>query len=364
MSRNRAPRPAPAPPESQRYEVEVIPGLEPIAVEELQRQLRRYVRVEPGYREGLLPIAYSGDPAALLDLRTVLAVYQRQYFAVPRPKALLGQSTFDTILGMIAAVRELHPRNAFQTLRISAAGQESSVMLRLRDELARATGLADTAEEGDLLLRLRRSVDGTDGWEALLRISPRPLSVRDWRVCNLPGALNASVAHAMALLARPHPDDAVLNLVCGSGTLLIERLAVAPARVALGCDTDPAALACARENVTASGAQQIRLESWDAGALPMPDGWADVILADLPFGQLVGSHAANTVLYPRMLREAARVIIGGGLFVAITQDIRLWERLVADSAAEWTLETVLPIKLPFGGGHLRPRIYLLRRKSA
>jgi tRNA (guanine6-N2)-methyltransferase len=58
------------------------------------------------------------------------------------------------------------------------------------------------------------------------------------------------------------------------------------------------------------------------------------------------------------------VIIGGGLFVAITQDIRLWERLVADSAAEWTLETVLPIKLPFGGGHLRPRIYLLRRKSA
>jgi tRNA (guanine6-N2)-methyltransferase len=363
MSRSRASRSLAISPEAQRYEVEVIPGLESIAVEELQRQLRRYVSIEPGYREGLIPIAYSGDPAALLDLRTVLAVYQREYFAVPRPKALLGQSTFDTLRAMITAVRALHPRSAFQTLRISAAGQESSVMLRLRDELSRATGLADTAEEGDLLLRLRRSVDGASGWEALLRISPRPLSVRDWRVCNLPGALNASVAHAMALLARPHPDDAVLNLVCGSATLLIERLATAPARMAIGCDTDAAALECGRNNVTASGAQPIRLESWDAGALPTPDGWVDTILADLPFGQLVGSHAANTVLYPRILSEAARVTIGGGLFVAITQDIRLWERLVADAAADWTIESVLPIKLPFGGGHLRPRIYVLRRKG-
>ena len=363
MRPKRAPQSAPPAREMRSYEVEVIPGLEAIAVDELRRRLGRAVTIEPGYREGLIPIGYSGDPVDLLDLRTVLAVYTRHYFAVPRPKALLGQSAFDTLLRLIAEVRALHPRNAFDTLRISAAGQESSVMLRLRDELARATGLADTAEEGDLLLRLRRTVDGSEGWEALLRISPRPLSVRDWRVCNLPGALNASVAHAMALLTRPHPDDAVLNLVCGSGSLLIERLAAAQARIAIGCDNDPAALECARENVVASRAKQIRLENWDAGALPTPDAWADALLADLPFGQLVGSHAANTVLYPRVLREATRVTIGGGLFVAITQDIRLWEGLVADAAADWTLESVLPIKLPFGGGHLRPRIYLLRRKG-
>lgn len=363
MRPKRAPRPAAPALETRSYEVEVIPGLEAIAADELQRRLSRYATIEPGYREGLIPIRYSGDPAALLDLRTVLAVYTRDYFAVPRPKALLGQSAFDTLLKLIAEVRALHGRNTFQTLRISAAGQESSVLLRLRDELARATGLADTAEEGDLLLRLRRSVDGGDGWEALIRLSPRPLSVRDWRVCNLPGALNASVAHAMALLTRPHPDDAVLNLVCGSGSLLIERLAAAQARIAIGCDNDPAALECARENVAASGAKQIRLEAWDVGALPTPDAWADALLADLPFGQLVGSHAANTVLYPRILREATRVTIGGGLFAAITQDIRLWEGLVADAAADWTLESVLPIKLPFGGGHLRPRIYVLRRKG-
>jgi 23S rRNA G2445 N2-methylase RlmL len=166
----------------------------------------------------------------------------------------------------------------------------------------------------------------------------------------------------MVRLTHPHPDDFVLNLVCGSATLLIERLQHAPARIALGCDTNVEVLICARENIEASGNIAIRLEQWDAGALPLPDACVDTVLADLPFGQLVGSHQQNQVLYPRILREAMRVTIAGGLFTAITQDIRLWEHLVADHAAEWTLESVLPIKLPFGGGHLRPRIYLLRRR--
>jgi len=343
------------------YELEVIPGLEAIAVRELRRVAGGNVELERGYREGLVPFATDCNPGALLKLRTVLAVYARRGFVIPRPKALLGQQHMDALLEMIEAVRRLYPAGAWKTLRVSAAGQDSSVLLRLRDELAVRTGLEDVAEEGDLLLRLRRPPDGSDGWEVLLRLSPRPLATRPWRVCNFAGALNASVAHAMAQLTQPHADDAVLNLCCGSGTLLIERLNIAPARIAVGCDVDGAALLCARENAAAAGAS-LRLEDWDAGALPAPDAWADALLADLPFGQLVGSHESNLELYPRVLREATRVAIGGAIFVAITHEIRLWERLVADAAADWSLDAVLPIKLPFGGGYLRPRILVMRRR--
>ena len=345
------------------YELEVIPGLEALATDEVRRRLRGQFEFGVQRKEGLLPLRYHRDPVTLLNLQTILAAYAAYTFPVPRPKALLGQSAFDTLLAMIAAVRALHAPDAFRTFRISAAGQDSSVLVRVREQLAVHTGLVYTAEEGDLLLRIRRPLDGTEGWEVLVRLSPRPLSARDWRVCNLGGALNASVAHAMVQLTQPHADDVVLNVCCGSATLLIERLGAAPARIALGCDLDPAALDCARENIAASGSNVIQVAPWDAGALPTPDAWVDVVLADLPFGQLVGSHAENIRLYPRILSEAARVTIGGGLFVAITQDIRLWERLVADAAAEWRLETVLPIKVPFSGGHLRPRIYLLRRKD-
>ena len=344
-------------------EVEVIPGLEAIAAAELRSRLRQYVTLLPILKEGLLPILYGGELDGLLELDTVLAVYGQRHFPIPRPKALLGHAYFTTLLSMIDVVRELHPPSAFKTFRISAAGENSAVLVRLREALELETGLHFVDEEGDLLIRLRRPLDGAEGWDVLVRLSPRPLSVRSWRVCNFPGALNASVAQAMVRLTQPHADDVVLNLACGSATLLIERLRFGPARIAIGCDLDPGVLRCAEENVRASGHPMIRLESWDAGALPIPDACVDAVLADLPFGQLVGSHEANTTLYPRVLREAARVTIGGGLFAAITQDIRLWEGLVADSAAEWELDTVLPIKLPFGGGHLRPRIYLLRRKG-
>jgi SAM-dependent methyltransferase len=360
MRHARPNRPAAAP--ARDYEIEVIPGLEAVAIDELRRTLRQHVTIAPALKEGLISIRYSGQAEALLDLTTVLAVYERQHFAVPRPKALLGQSAFDLLLARIAAVRALHSPAAFETFRISAAGAESSVLVRLREELAARTGLEYTAEEGDLLLRLRRPLDGGDGWEALLRLSPRPLSVRDWRVCNLAGALNASVAQAMVRLSLPHPDDVVLNLCCGSATLLIERLAAAPARIAIGCDNDRQARDCARENVAASGYDAIQIAAWDAGALPTPDAWVDVALADLPFGQLVGSHQQNITLYRRVLREATRVTVGGGLFVALTQDIRLWQRLVADAAADWTLDRELPIKLPSGSGYLHPRIFVLRRK--
>jgi predicted RNA methylase len=349
--------------DARRYEVEVIPGLEAVAVEELRSRLRRAVTIEPSHKEGLIPITYVGPRAALLDLMTVLAVYERHLFTIPRPKALLGQSAFDLLLTLIDTVRALHPAGTFQTFRISAAGADSSVLVRLREELAARTGLSYVADEGDLLLRLRRPLEAAAGWEVLARLSPRPLSTRTWRVCNLVGALNASVAHAMAWLAQPHADDVVLNLCSGSATLLIERLALASARIAVGCDIDPVARACAAENIAASGAEMIRIETWDVGALPTPDAWVDAVLVDLPFGQLVGSHASNRVLYPRVLHTATRVTTSGGLMVAITQDIRLWEGLVADAAADWTLDTVLPIKLPFGGGHLRPRIYVLRRKG-
>ncbi len=340
-------------------EVEVIPGLETMVANDLAARFRRQIEVGAVEREGLLPIVYRGELAALLDLDLALAVYGQRWFPIPRPKALLGNAEFDVLLSMINLVRALQP-DSFHTFRLSAAGEDSTVMVRLRERIAAATGLEFTAEEGDLLIRMRRPLDGSAGWDVLIRLSARPLSVRPWRVCNLAGALNASVAQAMVRLSRPHADDVVLNLGCGSGTLLIERRAHGPARLALGCDTDADALACAAANVAASRLGPLHLFDWDGGATPLPDGAVDSVLADLPFGQLVGSHARNVRLYPRLLREAARVTVGGGTLVALTQDMRLWEGVVANSP-EWRTAAVWPIKMPFGSGYLHPRIYVLER---
>ena len=158
-------------------------------------------------RRGAVRFGYRGSLRSLCELRTAHAVYVVVPFAVPRPRALLGDQNLRLLLTHIDAVLSLWPVGTFQTLTLSAAGAESPVLSRLRDEIARRTGLSPDNGSGHLLLRLRRADTEAAGWEVLIRISPRPLAVRSWRVCDYKGALNAAVAHAMVLLTRPRPGD-------------------------------------------------------------------------------------------------------------------------------------------------------------
>lgn len=343
-------RPAPAA-VALRCEADVLEGLESFTREELQG-LRGVANVRES--PGALRFDYADDLDSLLHLQSVIAVYRTLFFPIPRPKALLGHQHFQALLEAIAQVRSLWPADSFATLRLSAAGEHSAVLTRLKRELAQQTGLRP-AEEGDLLLRLRRA---GDGWEMLVRLSPRPLATRPWRVANLPGALNATVAHVMMRLTNPHPDDRVLNVACGSGTLLVERLALGPARLVLGCDTDPAALAMARQNLDASGdAARVQLEAWDATALPLPDASVNVICADLPFGQRIGSHEANVVLYPALMAEAARVAAPEACMVLLSHEVRLLEQAAATHAGVWQRKQIVRVRV----GGMTPAIYLFRR---
>ena len=231
---------------------------------------------------------------------------------------------------------------------------------RLQAELGARTGLRVVppgAHEGDLHLRLRRA-PGDAGWELLARISPRPLGARPWRVRNMEGALNATVAHAMALLTKPDRRDHFLNLACGSGTLLIERAACAPAARLLGVDLSTDALASAEANAAAAGyADRIELRQGDARTLDLPDASIDALCADLPFGHLVGSHDENLTLYPAILAEAARVARRDAPFALITHEVRLMETLLLDSAT-WAIDETARVAL----GGLHPRIFVLRRR--
>lgn len=339
-------------------EAEVATGLEWIARDEIHRVLGKDARAQQIVdQSGVVRFTYTGDLGVLAQLRTVQAVYLVRQFLVPRPKALLGDQHFRALVDLIAPVRTVAPK-AYRTLHIGAAGADSPVMQRLKEELARTTGLQVGVDEGDLLLRLRRDA-GSEGWEALVRIGSRPLATRAWRVQNYGGALNATVGHAMALLTNPQPTDVFLNLLCGSGTLLIERCAAGSVQRAVGCDTSSDALRAAAANGQASGyAEQIELHPWDARDLPLPAASVDALVADLPFGNLTGSHRINLALYPAILVEAARVAKLGARFVLITHEVRLMERLLAQQTA-WTCERAIMVSL----GGLHPRIYVLERAT-
>lgn len=337
----------------------MIEGLADMAAEEIGR-LPGTTQVQAGFpRADHVRFAYDGDPRVMLNLKTVQAVYLLRTFDVPRPKALLGDQNFKLVSGDIQRIQTLHPPGTFKTLAIAAAGSESSVMQRLKTEWSQAAGLIPADDKGDLMLRIRPGVNGA-GWECLARLSPRPLATRDWRVRNYEAALNATVAHAMALLTQPHDDDTFVNLCSGSGSLLIERAAAAPAVALLGTDNDRAVCDIAWENISAAHMQRrIALCLADAIRLPLPDACATALAADLPFGQRVGSHTDNARFYPAILSEAARITRPGALFALLTHEIRLMERLLVIQNA-WLLRHERRITLR----GLHPRIYLLERTQS
>ncbi len=314
--------------------------------------------------EGVIRFSYRGALEKLLTLRSVLAVYLLHTFAVPRPKALLGDAALRVLHAHIdtALVAGGHANTPFQTFMLAASGAQSPTMQRIGQTIASHTGLARVDENGALLVRLRPSPNKNAappaGWDVLVRIGSRPLAARPWRVCLIDGALQATVAHVMAQLTRPAANDFCLNLGCGSGTLLIERAMLGPASWLVGCDVDARALECAARNVT-STKYPIALQDWDATALPLPDGSVDVLMADLPFGVRVGSHRANEVLYPAVLREATRVAKPGARFVLISAEVRLLQQAVTQ-AQIWKIVESLRVDL----GGLRPQILLLERAMA
>ncbi len=338
------------------YEADVALGLENFALAELRavKHLRNPRQVAPG----VLQFSYSGGKlASLLHLTTVVAVYRLLHFAVPRPKALLGHEHLSAISDAINSTLTAHRTGLFQSFLLSAAGSESAVLARLKAEVAAQFKLVEAEDSADLLLRLRRPLLGAEGWEVLVRISPRPLQTRAWRICNLEGALNAPIASVIAGLVPPNAAQVYFNLACGSGTLLIERLALGPVRLAMGCDIDPQAISCTTQNLQAAGyTGDATLGQWDGRRLPLQAASVDVITADLPFGQLVGTHEHNAELYPALLLEAARVTKPGGHFSLISHEIRLMERLL-DDASLWRLDELIRVNQ----GGLNPRIYHLLR---
>ncbi len=334
------------------FEAEVSGGLEQLAAQELiDKHLFHDIKSQKG------AVQFKGQlENTTKSISIVNSVYMLLYYKIPRPKALLGHEHFQRLIGAIQAVRSVNDKKAFSDFYISAAGSHTSVMQRIKTEISNNINLPEGDETGDLLVRIRRN--HKSGWEVLIRVTPRPHATRQWRKCNYEGALNAPTAHAMIALSKPTPHDTVINLACGSGTLMIERLLHKSANLVLGFDNHHLALDCASENMaTAQLDGRINLFNADIRQLPLSDDFATHLYTDLPFGQLVGSHEENLKHYPQIMEEAARICKINGIFTILTHEIKLIEKILEESTY-WSIQNM--VKITQRGLH--PRIYMLKRR--
>lgn len=337
------------------YEVELLRGLAGHAEAELKRV--RGVEVF-AKTDTSLSVRFAGEVNRLLELRTVVAVYRVATFDIPRPKALLGDAHFRELVALLSEVVSQQPKGSFAALRFGAAGSDSPTFRRLAESLSKALKLPYGADEGDLFIRFRPTPEKT--WELLVRLTPRPLSARAYRVCNRAGGLSAALAAVTNDLTRMRPQDRYLNAMCGSGTLAIERALAARAQTLSAIDIDETALNCAAENIAAAGlSEQITLAQADATALPFAPESFNVITADVPWGDAVGTHANNSENYPKLLKEFARVATQDARLAFITHELKLFEKLIK-SQTQWRIVQEMQV---FHGGH-HPKVYLLLKNAA
>lgn len=313
-----------------------LPGVEALLRSELEACCRGQIRFGVSPRSDEFHFTTSVNTSRLGELRLCQTIHLKKIFAVSRPRTLLSPEHLASIVAMVRQAGKVAAGDEFTGFRFDAAGSSSPTFGRLASQLQDALGMPYSQADGDCVITVRPA---PKGWEVLCRVGNRPLGTRRWRVVDYHGSLNATLAAAMVELTTPRPHDVFLNLMCGSGTLLIERLARCRAAAAIGIDRAHRALDAAARNTGAAGvSRDISLVRGDALRLPLPEASVDTVCADLPWGETHGSRETNAKLYGQVFTEAHRVCRPGARMVVLTQDTLALKSILAQSRRYWHLE--------------------------
>lgn len=125
------------------------------------------------------------------------------------------------------------------------------------------------------------------------------------------------------------PGEYVVDVGCGAGfdSLIAARMVGEKGRV-VGVDMTPAMLAKARASAFAAGRANVAFRQGFAEALPVPDGWADVVISNGVLN-LMPDKAAALAEMARVLKPGGRLQIGDILVQrpvpeSAKRDIDLW----------------------------------------
>ena len=267
------------------------------------------------------------------------------------------------------AVREIEWPRYFRverTLRVNVTAQQSPLKslefatLRIKDAVCdrfrEAQGKRPSVERTAPDVRVHAFLEAQRA-TLYLDTSGEPLFKRGWRSGAGEARLRENLAAGIVMLSGWTPAQALMDPMCGAGTLLVEAAAMARGRAPgakrgfgferltpfdaarwervkrerretehtpqlFGSDTDPKALAAARRNLAEAGVERwVKLEQADVleRAAPAPAG---VMVMNPPYGERMGSADELARFYPK-LGDALKQRYPGWRCHIFTADLRL-----------------------------------------
>lgn len=165
-------------------------------------------------------------------------------------------------------------------------------------------------------------------------------------------ALPPSAVESMAGTGNPFalgalaPGERVVDCGSGSGadSLIAARL-VGPEGRVIGVDMTPEMLAKARRNAELAGLANVEFRTGMLEALPVADGWADVVISNGVLN-LVPDKAAALAEMHRVLRPDGRlllvdIVLSKAVSEGSRQDVSLWTGCIAGGLLETDLRALV-----------------------
>lgn len=333
----------------------VAPGLEPVAADEITRDLGGEVRKQD---KGIVVFRVSSIDARLLELRTVEDVFLLAW----------GTDSLTWKSGDLDKIRKWTERDAdwanllrcHHGVRSKPSGKptwhavtqmigehgyrRSDARAAMLDGLTRHIPASWRIVDEDAAVEVWLTINGQQA-VCGIRLTDETMRHRKYKLEHRPASLRPSIAAAMVRLASAGPDDVVLDPTCGAGTILAEQLMLSRARrfetVVLGGDLEYGAVTSAGINLRRAGT--VHLARWDARRLPFASASVDRVIANPPFGKQLGNPAEIPQLYQRLVHECDRVLRPGGKVVLLVAEHQ-WLRAAAEQRG-WSSQRQLRLRV-------------------
>ena len=248
--------------------------------------------------------------------------------------------------------------DSFKTFKITCAGSDSSQVKSIAKYIQDTHRIQEN-DEADLKIHIIKS---EDIWEIGIQITPRPLSVRDYKVVNMSGAMDPTVAYAVNSFCNLDSAHSYLNVFSGSATLLIEAAQCYPnLEKLMGFDNSKKYLSLSIQNIRKARLIQ-RVQVKLADIFDKPDfGTFDAIVSDLPFGMSISKNEDLEKLYTTFIHYCEETLNVGGRLVIYTSEFELIESILPKSR----FKIIQSLQLKFitnVGAYLRPKIIVCEFK--
>ena len=331
----------------------LINGLKDIVLKEISQYPDLHIIKND---EESIYLDFVSDFTMIKHLRSVTRAYvvvrSTKYnpFYITKHKSILGD-----LMEMVLS----NNKDKFKSFKITCAGSNSSVVRNIAKYVQETYKFIEK-EEADIKVHI---IKLNQTWEIGIQITPRPLSFRDYKIQNMSGAMDPTIAYAMNSLCELENVNSYLNIFSGSATLLIEAGQCYPnLKRLIGFDNNKKYLSLAIQNIKkAKLITKIQLKEKNIFDKPSL-GIFDVITSDLPFGMTISKGENLEKLYQCFINYCESVLNQKGKLVAYTTEHETLKEII--STSRFYIVKTLELKLVTNvNSYLRPKIFVCKLKS-